>query len=750
MTIFLTSTSTRRKALLQQIGFREQEDFLQADVPVNYDFHKDKQELSLAEVKQKVVEAARLKVTRADEARLLRIYHQLPQQTVIVGADTVVFFAGRVLDRPLLFNPSFATPDQLKQGKEEARRMLSALKGQVFHVVTGLVVAQGDNLQQERSCCVVTEAKMKEFSDNDIERYIQTGEPLDKAGGFGIQERGVILFEKIKGSYSNIVGLPLVAFVELLRDPLFAGRVHFRLHDADTVDNTPVTEGVPELRAVSVGDINYDLVYSKFPVGFFANLRPPGEHVQGQLYRGTGGTAAIFATRAREVGFKQCSVLGVIGGDALGKFIEQELHQKGIRTLLPADYNRLTGVTLVLRDQGEKDTLITLTDSHQALSEDDVNMARAEIEKAHVVFISGYCLSDPDRRNAALRVMELSQRAGGLVVLDVHVDMDKALDFQSFTAMAHNRVDVMVAEIATVFGWLNVEGRPEDDWAFVKEKIAPALQQQFSTVFLRTSSYSHEIIASPAGISGPHLLDYSQRRPEERLGYGDERTVQHLYEFMSPRLLLASKSPRRLELLRQIVADNKIEILVSKHQEERRPDEAPEARVKRLALEKAQRVLARRGEFSPSIEIVVGADTEIVVDGEAIGQPANDAEARQLLQRLSGRTHRALTGLALISATGEKAVIDCVCTHVKFKQLSSEEIDQYVMSGEPIGKAGAYGIQGKGALFIEEIAGSYSNVVGLPLERLSEILDREFGLPIWNIDRVSSWHFSHHGRRHHE
>lgn len=743
MAIFLTSTSSRRKALLQQIGFREGIDFLQAEVPVSFDFHEKKEELSLSEVKQKVVDAARLKVTSAHEGRLLRVYQQIPEQTVIVGADTIVFSNGKVLDRPLLFDPTFATPAQLARAKTEAKHMLLALKNQVFYVITGLVVAQGDNLQQEQSCCVVTEAKMKEFSDYDIDRYIQTGEPLDKAGGFGIQEKGAVLFEKIKGSYSNIVGLPLGAFSELLKNPMFTGRIQFRLQERDVKDNIAVNEGTPALRAVAVGDINYDLVYSKLPNGFFANLLPPGEHIQAPLYRGTGGTAVIFATRARDAGFEQCSVLGAVGGDALGKFIEEELHQKGIRTLLPADYALSTGIALVLRDQGENDTLFTLTDSHQALTEDDVFKARTEIEKAHIVFISGYCLTDPKRRTATLSVMDISKKSGGLVVLDAHVDMQKALDYQSLTEMLDKKVDILVAEIPSVFGWLNVNGQQENSWEFIKEQVIPILRQNFPTVFLRTSIYSHEIIASPAGISSPLILDYSQRPAENRLGYGDECTARHLYELLSPRLLLASKSPRRLELMRQIVADNKIEIMVSKHQEEVYPEEVPEDRVQRLALEKAQKVLDERGDFSESIEIVIGADTEIVIDNEALGQPTNEEEARQLLNRLSGRTHRALTGLALISTTTGKTVVDFVSTAVKFKELSHENIEQYVMSGEPIGKAGGYGIQGKGALFVDEIEGSYSNVVGLPLERLSEILDSEFGMPIWNIDKMSNWCFSY-------
>jgi septum formation protein len=220
-----------------------------------------------------------------------------------------------------------------------------------------------------------------------------------------------------------------------------------------------------------------------------------------------------------------------------------------------------------------------------------------------------------------------------------------------------------------------------------------------------------------------------------------EITMQRLRQSMSPRLLLASQSPRRHELLKQIVAGNMIEVLVSQ-QAEPYLDEKPEVRVKRLALEKARTVLARKKTYSPSIKIVIGADTEVVLDGVALGKPAGEEEARTQLRRLQGRTHQVITGLALVSRQKGHEFVDSVSTLVKFKELTGAEIETYIDSLEPKGKAGSYGIQSKGALFVEEIDGSYSNVVGLPLERLSEILDQEFGMPVWRLDAVAGRHFT--------
>ena len=181
------------------------------------------------------------------------------------------------------------------------------------------------------------------------------------------------MFDKIVGSYANVVGLPLVKLVELLRHPWFEGRVQFRFDEEDRQRDKPVTMGAPKLSILSIGDINYDLMFDQFPAGFFSRLRPPGEHVEGALYRYPGGTGAMFALRAREQGFEPCSILGVVGRDALGRSIEDELNEiPGIRTLFRPIYDLKTSIALILRDTAEKDTLVTLTDAHQVLTEEDI------------------------------------------------------------------------------------------------------------------------------------------------------------------------------------------------------------------------------------------------------------------------------------------------------------------------------------------------------------------------------------------
>lgn len=755
--ILLTSLSPRRKELLQQIGFhavslerrgRQAEmslgkrDFIQTDSPVDPNYHKNKEILTLDEARKMAVEQARLKVQRKIESRTLTIFNLQPEKTVVVGADTIIFLEGRVLDRPSAVNPDLLAPEVLIQAQKEAKRMLTDLKGQTFFVITSLAIACGDDLQQERTCSVVTEVKMKEFSDDDIESYVATGEPLDKAGAFGIQERGVVFVEKIKGSYTNVVGLPLVEFIELLKDSIFEGRVEIPLIHQWTLPEPSASPNVPELQTLAVGDISYDIRFSKLPADFFPTLSPPGKHLQGEIERTVGGSAVIFAQRAINAGFKRCAVLGTIGGDELGRLIEGELAQSNIQRLLPADYEHHTSVNLILRDQADNDTALTITDARQALSENDISKARTDIEKAHVVFISGYSLVDVERRQACLKIMEWAKEASQVVVVDATVNIEETFDFAQFTEMTHNKVDVLVVEIPTMLAWLKSSKHSEDDWHFIFEQVVPVLRQHFPVVFLRTSTYSHELIITPTQVSLPLELDYSQRAADQRLGYADERTAQHLYQFMSPRLLLASSSPRRAALLRQIVANTKFEALASTHAETYHADETAEDRVKRLALEKARMVLSRQEDVKPSIEIVIGADTEIVLDGVALGQPRDEEAARDILSKLSGRTHEAITGIALIDTKTGRAVVDNVSTLVVFKELSSQEIDQYIQSGEPMGKAGAYGIQGLGILFVENLVGSYSNVMGLPLERLSEILQQDFQMPVWNIDKVSCWHLA--------
>lgn len=145
----------------------------------------------------------------------------------------------------------------------------------------------------------------------------------------------------------------------------------------------------------------------------------------------------------------------------------------------------------------------------------------------------------------------------------------------------------------------------------------------------------------------------------------------------------------------------------------------PEKRTRQLALEKARHAASRikRG-------LVVGADTVIVHKGKTIGKPRNRVEAKEILSDLSGDVHDVVTGVAVVEAETGRAVVEHVRTSVKMRRLTKEEIKHYVATGEPLGKAGAYAVQGIGAIFIERIEGCYYNVVGLPLPKLADMLKR--------------------------
>jgi septum formation protein len=188
-----------------------------------------------------------------------------------------------------------------------------------------------------------------------------------------------------------------------------------------------------------------------------------------------------------------------------------------------------------------------------------------------------------------------------------------------------------------------------------------------------------------------------------------------------PQLYLASASPRRRELLAQVGLVP--EILVQDIDETQLAGEAPETYVTRLARQKAQAALR-----DPRCRLplpVVAADTTVVCAGEALGKPATLAEARRMLQLLSCRTHQVLTAVAV--ARGDECDVALVVTQVRFRALNDSEIDAYWATGEPRDKAGAYGIQGLGAMFISRIDGSYSGVMGLPLFETLQLL-RRFGV----------------------
>jgi len=183
--------------------------------------------------------------------------------------------------------------------------------------------------------------------------------------------------------------------------------------------------------------------------------------------------------------------------------------------------------------------------------------------------------------------------------------------------------------------------------------------------------------------------------------------------FLREKLVLASSSPRRTELLNR--AGWPHEVIVAGIDESVRPNEKPAAYVERLACSKAEAVAQRLEEG-----VVLGADTTVVVENQILGQPQDDADARRMLRLLSGKWHDVLTGVALVRVGGETRVAH-EATRVRFAEMSESEIDWYIASGEPVGKAGAYGIQGKAALFIEEIEGDYFNIMGLPIRLVYEL-----------------------------
>lgn len=189
-------------------------------------------------------------------------------------------------------------------------------------------------------------------------------------------------------------------------------------------------------------------------------------------------------------------------------------------------------------------------------------------------------------------------------------------------------------------------------------------------------------------------------------------------KLLNQRLVLASKSPRRGEILRAVGWE--FEAIAADINETRYESEDAVSYVKRLARTKAETVAKKT-----SASLVLGADTVVVVGEEILGQPRGDEDARRMLELLSDQWHEVLTGVALVRAgQASQFVVDHETTRVRFGEMSAGEIDWYVSTGEPRGKAGAYAIQGKGALFIEGIQGDYFNVVGLPVRLVYELLRR--------------------------
>jgi septum formation protein len=182
-----------------------------------------------------------------------------------------------------------------------------------------------------------------------------------------------------------------------------------------------------------------------------------------------------------------------------------------------------------------------------------------------------------------------------------------------------------------------------------------------------------------------------------------------------PRLILASASPRRRDLLARLRGD--FTVIPSEVDETLDPGPLPEATAK-LALRKARAVAAGLGDG-----VVLGADTLVVIDGEALGKPRDGAEAAAMLRRLRGRWHEVITAIAAVDVATGREASEAVITRVRMADYTDADIAAYVESGEPLDKAGAYAIQERGGALVAAVRGSYTNVVGLPVEETRRLLE---------------------------
>ncbi|MDW7733441.1 MAG: Maf family nucleotide pyrophosphatase [Methanolobus sp.] len=182
------------------------------------------------------------------------------------------------------------------------------------------------------------------------------------------------------------------------------------------------------------------------------------------------------------------------------------------------------------------------------------------------------------------------------------------------------------------------------------------------------------------------------------------------------KIILASASPRRKQLLEQLIGDD-FQVFTSSYAEETAKNLTPEELVMHHSLEKARDVARHFKEG-----IIISADTVVVCKGEIMGKPENTTMANEMLLKISGQRIQAITGVTVMDAAAKTEITQYESTDVWIKDLSEDEIESYVSSGEPFGKAGAFAIQGKGALLVERIEGDFFNVVGLPLFRLERML----------------------------
>ena len=196
------------------------------------------------------------------------------------------------------------------------------------------------------------------------------------------------------------------------------------------------------------------------------------------------------------------------------------------------------------------------------------------------------------------------------------------------------------------------------------------------------------------------------------------------------RIILASASPRRKELLEKLGL--KFEVDASNCAEEIDPTLEPDELVRRISITKAKSVAQRHQDA-----VIIAADTIGVIGKKLLGKPHTADEAGKMLAQISGKSHEVITGFTILDTVTNKIMTGTVSTKVYIKKLTRQEIAAYVQTGEPLDKAGAYGIQGRGAVIVEKIEGDYYNVMGLPLSALTEAL-KEFGISVWGVTSLNN------------
>ena len=192
------------------------------------------------------------------------------------------------------------------------------------------------------------------------------------------------------------------------------------------------------------------------------------------------------------------------------------------------------------------------------------------------------------------------------------------------------------------------------------------------------------------------------------------------------KIILASGSPRRKELLQMLIGDN-FEIKTSNYEEDNTLDLSPKDLVLHHSLEKGKDVAKQLTDG-----IVISADTIVVFDNKVLGKPHTEEKAKEMLGQINGKIVEVITGLAIIDVENNKELQDFELTKAKMKQMSEKEMEDYIKSGEPLDKAGAFGIQGKAAVLVERLEGDYFNVVGLPLFKLNKLFQK-LGISIFDF-----------------